>query len=56
VNARTQPRLCREFRERFNIPISDDVIAETPFYRPPADSPETKYLLERRRELGGAGD
>jgi hypothetical protein len=38
----------REFRERFEIPISDDVIAETPFYRPPADSPETKYLLERR--------
>jgi len=43
----------REFRERFRIPISDDVIAETPFYRPPPDSPETKYLLERRKALGG---
>jgi pyruvate dehydrogenase E1 component len=43
----------REFRARFNIPISDDVIAETPFYRPPANSPETKYLLERREKLGG---
>ncbi|HUZ06922.1 MAG TPA: pyruvate dehydrogenase (acetyl-transferring), homodimeric type, partial [Candidatus Paceibacterota bacterium] len=43
----------REFRERFEIPISDDVIAETPFYRPPADSVETKYLLERRKALGG---
>jgi pyruvate dehydrogenase E1 component len=43
----------REFRERFKVPISDDVIAETPFYRPPADSPETKYLLERRKALGG---
>jgi len=43
----------REFRERFEIPITDDVIAETPFYRPPADSVETKYLLERRRALGG---
>jgi pyruvate dehydrogenase E1 component len=43
----------REFRERFNIPISDDVIAETPFYRPPADSLEIKYLLERRKKLGG---
>jgi pyruvate dehydrogenase E1 component len=43
----------REFRERFDIPISDDVIAETPFYRPPADSKETKYLLERRKKLGG---
>src|SRR5882724_11185501 len=43
----------REFRERFRIPISDDVIAETPFYRPPTNSPETKYLLERRKQLGG---
>ena len=43
----------REFRERFNIPISDDVIAETPFFRPPPDSPEIKYLLERRKALGG---
>jgi pyruvate dehydrogenase E1 component len=43
----------REFRARFNIPISDDVIAEAPFYRPPADSPEAKYLLERRKTLGG---
>jgi pyruvate dehydrogenase E1 component len=43
----------REFRERFEIPITDDVIAETPFYRPPVDSIETKYLLERRKALGG---
>ena len=43
----------REFRERFEIPISDDVIAETPFYRPAPDSVETKYLLERRKALGG---
>jgi pyruvate dehydrogenase E1 component len=43
----------REFRERFKIPISDDVIAETPFFRPPPDSPEIKYLLERRKALGG---
>ncbi|MGN6553773.1 MAG: pyruvate dehydrogenase (acetyl-transferring), homodimeric type, partial [Verrucomicrobiota bacterium] len=43
----------REFRERFNVPISDDVIAETPFYRPELNSEETKYLLERRKQLGG---
>ena len=43
----------REFRERFQIPISDDVIAETPFFRPPPDSPEMKYLFERRKALGG---
>ena len=43
----------REFRARFGIPIPDEVIAETPFYRPPPDSPEIKYLLERRKALGG---
>ena len=43
----------REFRKRFNIPVSDDVIAETPFFRPSPDSPEIKYLLERRAALGG---
>lgn len=42
----------REFRSRFNIPMSDDVIADMPFYRPPTDSPEIKYLLERRKALG----
>jgi len=43
----------REFRGRFEIPITDDVIADMPFYRPAPDSPETKYLLERRKVLGG---
>ncbi len=43
----------REFRTRFDIPISDEEIAEAPFYRPAEDSPETRYLLERRKALGG---
>src|SRR5258708_4452954 len=43
----------REFRARFDIPISDEEIAETPFFRPSPDSPEIKYLLKRRKELGG---
>src|SRR2546425_7717986 len=43
----------REFRERFGIPISDEKIAETPFFRPSPESPEIKYLLQRRKELGG---
>ncbi|MFZ5802434.1 MAG: pyruvate dehydrogenase (acetyl-transferring), homodimeric type [Candidatus Omnitrophota bacterium] len=43
----------REFRKRFNVPISDEVIAETPFYRPGTDSPECRYLMERRQALGG---
>ena len=43
----------REFRSRFGIPISDEDIDETPFYRPAEDSPEMKYLRERREALGG---
>jgi len=43
----------REFRSRFGIPIGDDDIAEAPFYKPPADSPEMEYLFGRRNELGG---
>jgi pyruvate dehydrogenase E1 component len=43
----------REFRARFDIPIRDEDVVQTPFYRPPKDSPETKYLLARRKLLGG---
>ena len=43
----------REFRNRFGIPISDDEVARAPFYRPPNDSSELKYLVERRQSLGG---
>jgi pyruvate dehydrogenase E1 component len=43
----------RIFRDRFNIPIPDDQLEKLPFYMPPADSPEMKYLHERRRALGG---
>jgi pyruvate dehydrogenase E1 component len=43
----------REFRGRFGIPITDETIAEMPFYRPPEDAPEMKYLHERRKALGG---
>jgi pyruvate dehydrogenase E1 component len=44
----------REFRTRFGIPISDERVAEAPFYRPPEDSPEMVYLRERRKALGGS--
>ena len=43
----------REFRSRFNIPISDEELHDAPFYRPPEDSEELRYLKERREELGG---
>ncbi|MBS0266008.1 MAG: pyruvate dehydrogenase (acetyl-transferring), homodimeric type [Planctomycetes bacterium] len=44
----------REFRSRFGIPISDDDVTNAPFYRPADDSPEMKYLRERRKSLGGS--
>lgn len=43
----------REFRTRFGIPISDEEVAQAPFYRPPNDSPEMQYLHQHRRKLGG---
>ena len=43
----------REFRDRFNIPVSDADIASVPYYRPAEDSEEIRYLRERRRALGG---
>jgi pyruvate dehydrogenase E1 component len=43
----------RSFRTRFGIPISDEQIADAPFYKPADDSPELQYLRERRKALGG---
>jgi pyruvate dehydrogenase E1 component len=43
----------RTFRTRFGIPVSDDEIADAPFYRPAEDSDELQYLRERRKLLGG---
>ena len=43
----------RAFRSRFGIPISDDEVAKAPFYKPPEDSEEMRYLRERREALGG---
>ena len=42
-----------EFRSRFGIPISDEAVAQAPFYRPPDGSAEMRYLRERRKALGG---
>jgi pyruvate dehydrogenase E1 component len=43
----------REFRSRFDIPLSDEQCAEVPFYRPAENSEEIEYLRARREELGG---
>src|SRR5665811_1804155 len=41
-----------QFRDRFNIPLSDEQVENLTFYRPPEDSLEMKYLKERGQEMG----
>ncbi len=43
----------KAFRDRFAIPISDAELANVPYYRPAPDSPELRYMKQRRAELGG---
>lgn len=43
----------RTFRDRFQIPISDEEVGSIPFYKPPDDSEEIRYIHERRKALGG---
>jgi pyruvate dehydrogenase E1 component len=43
----------KAFRDRFNIPIPDSQLADIPFYKPAEDTPEMRYLHERRKALGG---
>ena len=42
------------FRDRFNVPISDDDARKAAFYRPPDDSPEMQYMRDHRAALGGS--
>ncbi len=41
------------FRDRFDIPVSDEDIESLPFYRPAENSAEIRYLKESREKLGG---
>lgn len=43
----------KAFRDRFNVPVADEHIAEAPFFKPAPDSPEQQYLQARRKALGG---
>ena len=45
--------IIRAYRDRFNIPVPDDKLGELPYFKPADESPEMKYLHERRAELGG---
>ncbi|WP_298351427.1 pyruvate dehydrogenase (acetyl-transferring), homodimeric type [Rhodoblastus sp.] len=43
----------KQFRDRFNIPVSDAEIEHLPFIRFPEGSQEMNYLRARRQALGG---
>ncbi|HEX5066164.1 MAG TPA: pyruvate dehydrogenase (acetyl-transferring), homodimeric type [Myxococcota bacterium] len=43
----------RVFRDRYRIPIPDEQLADAPFYKPSPESPEIRYMHERRQALGG---
>ena len=43
----------RYMRDRFNVPIPDSELQKIPFYKPADDTPEMKYLHDRRKALGG---
>lgn len=43
----------KEFRDTFGLPFNDEELARVPFYRPPEDSPEIRYMREQRMKLGG---
>jgi pyruvate dehydrogenase E1 component len=40
-------------RDRFSIPVPDSELAKIPYYKPAEDTPEMRYLHERRQALGG---
>ncbi len=43
----------RAFRDRFELPLTDEQVRNAEYYKPPADSPEMRYLRECREALGG---
>jgi pyruvate dehydrogenase E1 component len=57
MTTHSQKKLDREdliaFRNRFNLPLSDEQAASLDFYKPAPDSPEMQYLHGKRQALGG---
>jgi pyruvate dehydrogenase E1 component len=44
----------RIFRDRLELPIPDAKLKEAPYFHPGPDAPEIRYLLDRRKALGGS--
>ena len=51
-SVKTEARL--KIRDRLGLPLTDEQASEAAFHRPADDSPELRYLLERRSALGGS--
>jgi len=43
----------KRFRDRFGIPIKDEKLEQVPYYRPPENSLELRYMRKQRENLGG---
>jgi pyruvate dehydrogenase E1 component len=43
----------KDFRDRFDMPFTDEQLEEVPYYRPAEDSAELRYMKEQRDKLGG---
>ncbi len=43
----------KKFRDRFDLPLTDEQVENLTYYKPAADSPEIKYMMDRRQTLGG---
>ena len=43
----------KHFRDRFDIPLSDEELESVPYYRPPESTPEIQYIRAKRAALGG---
>ncbi len=43
----------KAFRQRFDIPLSEEQVEKAEYYRPAEDSEEIRYLKDRRKALGG---
>lgn len=43
----------KKFRDRFDLPLTDEQVESLSFYKPAEDSPEMKYMASRREAMGG---
>ncbi len=43
-----------QFRDRFELPLTNEQVGAAEYYKPPADAPEMVYLRQCREALGGS--